>query len=212
MRRAPAPLSAVFLLAAGLALGTEREPRLEIGPEGAVLLVSPPAILADDAIRDQLTSGLTTGFHFRLAGRDDGGRKLEGGARVDVRYELWDEVFELTVFDYAGRPRRERAGSYAELETRWRSLRLAVLDAGRRPRGRTRLVVEVVPFSQRELDDAQRWFSETAEKGGTDEVERAGERRSDTLSRTMTLLLATSIERRPMASYRYALEPPGAVP
>ena len=100
----------------------------------------------------------------------------------------------------------------------WQNLRLVLVDADRLgsswPR-RLKVTADVVPFSAAEQDDARRWFSERIEAGrrsGTGEVGRAGDDSTETLSRTFNLLLATSIRRRAMASFRWSLVLPASSP
>ena len=180
-------------------------PRLELDAERRLILTGLPPILADDGVKEHLTTGLTTSFSFRPGG------KLPGGARVDVRYDLWDEVFHVVAASRGDRLQQTRLTSFAALVEWWQGLRLALLDADRLERPwprRLKVHVDVVPFSASEQDDAQRWLSESIEQGrrsGTDEVGRSGDAAADTLSRTFNLLLATSIRRRPLASYTWSL-------
>ena len=87
-----------------------------------------------------------------------GGGRARGGARIDIRYELWDEVWLVTRADTSGRTQRARFASFEQLEAWWRDLRLEVLPPAASP-GPAEVRLRVIPFSQSEQLDAQRWFS-----------------------------------------------------
>ncbi|MEM7353217.1 MAG: hypothetical protein AAF657_20650 [Acidobacteriota bacterium] len=192
------------------ALEAAETPRIEDGPGSRLVLTGLPPVLADEAVREHLTSGLTTTFQFRLTGAG----KIPAGARVEIRYDLWDEVFLVTAGGIDGQVERHRAPSFEALVDLWGALRLTLVDRSRLSQplpARVRVVVDVVPFSQAEQDDTQRWFSESldqARRSGTAEVGRAGEDRSETLSQTFTLLLSTSIQRRAVVSYPWTVKVP----
>ncbi len=204
-------LLAVYVLLVAVvlapALGATEAPRLELDAEGRLVLAGLPPILADDGVKEHLKSGLTTSIYFRPG-------KLAGGARVDIRYDLWDEVFVLTAAGRGERIERARASTFDQLLEWWQALRLVLLDGARLEPpwpARLRVTADVVPFSAAEQDDARRWFSESIDeqrRSGTSEVGRSGEKSSETLSRTFNLLLATSIRRRSLASYPWTLTVP----
>lgn len=184
------------------------EPRLQLDPGRRLVLTGLPPILADDGVKELLTSGLTTSVYFRPGG------KLAGGARVDVRYDPWDEVFHLAVTGFGEREQRRQAASFAELLTWWQELWLMLADSDRLEKPwpeRLKVTADVVPFSQSEEGDARRWFSDTIHdraRSGTEDVGRSGEKRTDALTQTFNLLLATSIRRRAVVSYTWTLTLP----
>ncbi len=187
-------------------------PRLELDSERRLVLAGLPAILTGDPVKEHLRTGLTTSIYFHPGGQ------YPGGARVDVRYDPWDEVFHATAWGHGERGERAQASSLADLVAWWQGLRLVLLDADRLgspwPR-RLKVTADVVPFSAAEQDDARRWFSERIEEGrrsATGEVGRSGGEPAETLSRTFDLLLATSIRRRAMVSFRWSLTLPTSPP
>jgi hypothetical protein len=212
--RADARLLSLLLVSAlAVSLEAAEAPRLELDADRRLVLTGLPPILADDGVKEHLSTGLTTSFYFRPGG------KQPGGARVDVRYDPWDEVFHLVAAGHGERLRQADVASFAELVEWWQGLRLALLESDRLERPwprRLKVTVDVVPFSASEQDDARRWLSESIEQGrksGTDEVGRSGDAAADTLSRTFNLLLATSIRRRALASYAWSPSlPPEAPP
>ncbi len=178
-----------------------------------------PQVLDDVEVREHLDTGLTTSFVFRLTWRSDGGAKVEGGARAQVRYELWDELYEVAVLDGTGQLRSRRLDSFEALLSWWKEQSIALLESDgaasselRSVRGTdtARVTLDVVPFSQAEQRDAQRWFSESLEKSArsnTEEVARSVDEQPEKLSRVLGLLMATSIQRRALVTYRWNVTP-----
>jgi len=165
------------------------------------------AVLDEQAVARQLESGLTTTFVFRVevAGR------LLGGARVDVRYDLWDEVFEVVAVGADGRGERMALAGRKALETWWSGLELVVAEQtspGTLVPRELVLALEVIPFSASEQDDAQRWFvrsfGATATSDGP-QVTDPAERRGDPLEKVLGVLMATSIRGSALYSARWAV-------
>jgi hypothetical protein len=190
-------------------------PRLTADAERGVVLSGLPPILAEPEVRSHLMTGLTTTLLFRL---DPQWRAVPAGARVEVRYELWDEVFHVAVLTADGRAERMVVSSFEELDSWWRQVGLVVLasDARTGGDGAVRLVLDVIPFSQAERDDTKRWFSETigaTARSINDEAERAPDEREESLGRVLSVMIATSIQRRALTSYEWALQlPRGGLP
>lgn len=187
-------------------------PRLEAGSGEHWVLTTLPPILADDEVESNLTSGLTSSFVIQLSGRDRNGGKFAGGGRVQVRYELWDEVFHTATLDAAGHVERGSVASFAELAEWWQSLRLAVLQPPDLAAGtEIRVTIDLVPFSRSEQDDAQRWFSDSLDRSGrssAEELAQSADESPGRLAQVFNLLMATSIRRRALTTYRWNLEPP----
>lgn len=206
-------------LAISGAAGAAQRPLLEVLPDGVLALRRLPEILQQEAIAAQVGGGLTTSFVFRVDIAEATGRDAPGvAARVDVRYELWDEVFHVAVVDLAGL-RRLVVADRGQLGEWWRDLELRLVGAsadpvppsgavapGARPTARVRL--EVLPFSQAEREETQRWFSQSLEGSRSTSAEQVGESAeegSGGLGQTLGLLMATSIERRAVASFDWRL-------
>jgi hypothetical protein len=177
-----------------------------------------PDLPADGAVRPHLETGLTTSFVFRLSLRDPSGSRVMGGARVEIRYDVWDEVYHVNRLGIDGVAQQQALGSFEELRAWWRGLRMVVFDAppGKLAgSGEVRLSIDLVPFSQQERDDAQRWFSEsidrasrTANRGNAEEVTQTVDVPQEKLGRAFNLLMATSIQRRALESWRFSLSRP----
>ncbi|HEX5717085.1 MAG TPA: hypothetical protein VF179_13055 [Thermoanaerobaculia bacterium] len=171
-------------------------------PEGGwVVLSGLPSLLHRDDVRKQLDSGLTATLAFEVRTTGASPQKLRGGARVDVRYELWDEVYLVTRLDASGKRERLRFESFDKLGQWWREARLPVLPLPRAPGPwHAEVRLRVIPFSQAEQRETQRWLTESMTEGGdgggsADAVSRALEDRPVSFSQVLQLLVATSIGR-----------------
>jgi hypothetical protein len=210
------PSSLILGLALGLllvapSLARADGVRLDLDAERGVILSSLPPILAEDEVRKHLTTGLTTTFLFRLEPQPRG---VAAGARVEVRYELWDEVFQVRVLTADGRSESIALPSFEKLASWWQQLSLLVmeLDTPRTAARDVRVVLDVIPFSQAERDDTERWFSETlgaAARSGAEETDRSLEDQEESLGRVLSVMIATSIQRRALTSYQWNLQLPG---
>ncbi len=184
-------LCAAPLLAAGPSLQTEG---------GFVVLAGLPSLLHRDDVRKQLESGLTATLAFEVRTTGGSPEKLRGGARVDVRYELWDEVYLVTRLDASGKRERLRFDSFDKLGQWWRDARLPVLPLPRAPGPwQAEVRLRVIPFSQAEQQKTQRWLTESMAGDGGDgsagAVSQALEDRPVSFSHVLQLLVATSIGR-----------------
>jgi len=207
LRRALAAWALVLLALASRLAALPPAPAAETGRDGLAISRLPP-ILGDEEVRRQLGTGLTTSFVFEANARGAAGR-VRGGARVDVRYDLWDEVYIVSRVDVTGHAARVTLPSFERLAEWWREARLVVVRA---PAAAgilsADLELRVIPFSQAEQLDAQRWFSQalSAERsGGAGAVSDAAEDASESFSQVINLLMATSIGRPALLEYRWKL-------
>lgn len=207
MRRALAAWALVLLALASRLAALPPAPAAETARDGLAISRLPP-ILGDEEVRRQLGTGLTTSFVFEASARGAAGR-VRGGARVDVRYDLWDEVYIVSRVDVTGHAARATLPSFERLAEWWREARLVVVRA---PAAAgilsADLELRVIPFSQAEQLDAQRWFSQalSAERsGGAGAVSDAAEDASESFSQVINLLMATSIGRPALLEYRWKL-------
>lgn len=185
-------LCAAPLLAAG--------PSLK--PEGGwVVLGSLPPLLDRADVRKQLESGLTATLAFEVRTMGSSPEKLRGGARVDVRYELWDEIYLVTRLDASGKRERLRFDSIGKLVQWWREASLAVLPLPRASGPwQAEVRLRVIPFSQAEQQKTQRWLTESMAgdgegHGSAGAVSQALEEGPMSFSQVLQLLVATSIGR-----------------
>jgi hypothetical protein len=198
-------------LAVPAALEAAEGPFWAVGRDGTLVVSGLPDILSRPEVRPHLTTGLTTSFAVRVTASDETGSKAKGAGRVDVRWELWDEVFLTTAMGGAGRVRTESLPSFERLVAWWRGLEIPVA-AGLAPGARWQVKVElsVIPFSRSEQRDTQRWFSDTLGEGaaavppgqGVPNVEGG-----PALNSLLDLLIVTSIKRPNLATYVWTASP-----
>jgi hypothetical protein len=206
----PGPWLLLLLLVAAAWPVAAQVPRFETDGGGMTWLRDLPPLLLQPEVRKKLDTGLTTSFEFKL----EGGGEQRVFALFDVRFEPWDEVYEVTWVDRRGRFEKLTVPSFEQLADYWRGLRLA---AGNLPPAsgarseKLRLLVELVPFSQREQDETQRWFSDSLSQAGQGTAEGAagsGKDSPEALGQALSVLMATSIERRSVFSYRFVVPAP----
>ncbi len=197
MSRRPGSFLLLLALAAAPAFGAGG-PALQV--EGAwVALAGLPPVLERADVRKQLDSGLTSTLAFEVRTIGSSPARMQGGARIDIRYELWDEIYLVNRLDAAGRREPLRFRSFEQLARWWREARLAVLPL---PRGtalwQAEVRLRVLPFSQAEQRETQRWLSESMageDEGGAGAVSQVLEDRPGSFSQVLQLLVATSIGR-----------------
>jgi hypothetical protein len=202
---------ALFLLALAARLDAVQPPAVDTARDGLALSRLPP-VLADPEVRKQLGTGLTTSFVFTATARGGAAGKTKGAARVDVRYDLWDEIYIVTRIDGSGRAARVTLPSFERLAEWWRAARLVLIRPPAAASARSVVInLRVIPFSQAEQLDAQRWFSQalSAEKSGSaGAVSDAVEDQPESFSQVINLLLATSIGRPALLEYQWSLTLP----
>jgi hypothetical protein len=148
-----------------------------------VLVALPSSILKQKEVRARLESALTTTFLVKTK---------DAGARIEIRYDLWDEVYRVKRIDAAGRAAPQIVNA-AQLEAWWRT----PVDIGRAPAGGPLdLELVVLPFSAADETDARQWLSKS---GGARDP--SVETRS-----VVDALIGTTLSARPVVSYRWSLE------
>lgn len=186
-------------------------PVIDLARDGLALTRLPP-ILAEEEVRKQLGTGLTTSFVFEADARGASGRRVKGAARVDVRYDLWDEVYRVTRIDGSGRAEKTSFPAFERLAEWWRNARLVLIRApADAALQRLEVRLRIIPFSQSEQLDTQRWFSQalSAEKSGSaGAVSDAVEDQPESFGQVINLLMATSIGRPALLEYAWKLPVP----
>lgn len=158
MVRAPAAWALHALLATAPLLAANG-PTYEIGRDGVLVVGALPAVLSRPEVKPHLTTGLTTSFLLTVTASGTQGRKVKGAARIDLRWEPWDEVFFVRAVGADRRVRRETLPSLDRLVGWWRAVELPVAIDLPADRWQVKVELSVVPFSQSEQLDAQRWFA-----------------------------------------------------
>lgn len=202
-----------LLLGLAVASLAQEVPRLELQRGDHIVLSGLPALLSDETVEPQLRTGLTSTLVFRVSAPGTQGGKSRGGARLEIRYDLWDEVFYVTKLEITGEVERLRLDSGQALVEWWGGLRLIVLDAGtvRATAELARVELDLLPFSRSEELDTQRWYSESvgrAEHNPDGEGVRSPSGDSNSMEQVFGLLIATSIRRRPLVAHEWMVELP----
>ena len=189
-----------FLLLTVAAHAAEISARVGIDGNGRLQLSGLPAVLDDTEVQRHLSSGLTTSFLFRVRPP----RPMEPGAsRIDIRLELWDEVFLVSLIDGEGRLSESQHPTAEALRKWWSELAVVVAgpsSAAMSSQVTAKVSLDVIPFSQAELSDTQRWLAESM--GQAQAGARPGE---GGISRAVGALIATSMQRRSVRSWVWSV-------
>lgn len=191
----------VLLLLAGTARAADRA---VITPQGALAVTLPADLLRKKEVKDHLTSGLTTLFVVATTARDDDAGHTgttRGGARVEVRFALWEEQYVVTVIGPTGEEQTTKLDSEAELE-RWWSGNLLPVSPPRRygPRVDVRVRLTMLPFSSREQSDTRRWLARTLSASAD-----AGDRAPAQSAEVLRIVVETSTRRRPLLEREWSV-------
>jgi len=201
MRRAAVALVCV---AAVPAVAVTTAPRIRVAASGDVSIVLPESILRNDEVRKQLTSGLTTSFVITTSDRDRNGATLRGAARVDVRYDLWDETFVVEVVHASGAQPALTIASFEKLAEWWRTAATPFVRCPREAAPESlRVKVDVLPFSAREETSAQKWLSKSLDPAASASGHTRRDDPRSSASEIIDAIIATSIRRRPILSFRW---------
>ncbi|MDJ0838042.1 MAG: hypothetical protein QNK37_16120 [Acidobacteriota bacterium] len=175
-------------------------PGLVLKEERRLMLVLPRIHLEQPKVARMLRSGLTTTFVFTLKARAVTGTRTlpSGGAKVDVRYEPWDDVYYVKVWHFDGKFENHKLADTDKLSAFFEDGRIA-LNSPARLTGTlwaVTVTMKVLPFSEREQRETREWFSEKLDENP---------KREDP-NKVLDMLLATSIKRRSVISGSWRLE------
>ncbi len=212
MRRAALLLSGAVTAALALAAAAPAQrPAYEMGADRLLVVSLPVDVLSQPEVKPRLTSGLTTSLVLQVTADDGRGHRARGGGLVEVRYELWDEVFLVTAAGSDGRRRQESLPSLERLAAWWQALRLPVLAAGGRlAAGSWRIDTEltVIPFSRAEQTETQTWLSrsvagEASAAPAVSPAAPAAVPPPAPAGGVLDMLIATSIKRPSLVSFSW---------
>lgn len=185
----PALAVAFSLLLAAFARAQQPQLGFTVQPGGVVAATLPASVLQDASVRKQLRSGLTTTFLFVTRQRDT---RVLSGARIEIRYDLWDEAWIVQKVEHDRKSERQRLASLDALEKWWRTpLRMMATKASRVA---LQIDLSVLPFSAAEEADARQWITKS---GGVGTSSDAG---------LVDALIGTTISAKPLTSYRWNVE------
>jgi hypothetical protein len=156
---------------------------------GVIAATMPSSILQNASVKKQLGSGLTT--TFLVVARE--GKRISG-ARVEIRYDLWDEVWLVKRVEFDGKTDRQRIASNDALEKWWRTpLRLLSTTADR---VLLQVDLNVLPFSAAEEEDARQWISKSGGVGTA----------AGGAGGIVDALIGTTISAKPITSFRWNVD------
>ncbi len=185
------------------------QPVVRNEPSGHTVL-GYPLVLKDEEVERHLKSGLTTTIAIVV---EDERKELIGGVQIDVRYELWDEVFKISLLDSYGRGSTFMLDSEDALETWWGELAVPVDTQDSTPLSKLRVKLTIIPFSRSEQAEVQRWYNDAVHRGGRSRGSREGALGGgDALDHVFGVLIATSIQRRPLKTYLWEIDVPRGDP
>ena len=196
----------VFTLVCTAAFAAETgRPAYTVTADGFVAVSFPSEVLRHADVRRQLTSGLTTSF---VVVATSGSARVRSGARIEVRYDLWDEQFLVMKLDQDLRPTQQTFASFDALEKWWRgaAVRLVRVPPNTSPL-RMELELTVLPFSSAEEHQTREWLSRSATVGrpaGT--VPNRQPQSTDapaTSSALIDAIIGTTIHARPLLTFRW---------
>lgn len=201
------PLLAILLVFVSVAaLGADMgRPTYAVTPEGLVAVSFPAEVLRSEEVRNQLTSGLTTSFVIIATA---GAERVRSGARVEVRYDLWEEQFLIRKIELDARVTLQTFASFDALEKWWRgaAIRLLRVPANTSPL-RVELELTVLPFSAAEQHQTREWLSKSAGVAGRSQPSSPGSSlAADVPTASSTLidaLIGTTIHARPLLTFRW---------
>ncbi|HEX7149844.1 MAG TPA: hypothetical protein VF618_00030 [Thermoanaerobaculia bacterium] len=180
-----------------IAVTIHAAPPAAITPGGALTITLPADLLRSAEVKEQLTSGLTTVFVITVSG--DG---VKGAARIDVRFELWEEKYLVSVIEPTGE-RHFSFDSEAALARWWSENPLTVTPPrkyGQRVDARVKL--KLLPFSSQEQRDTRRWLARTL--SGTN-----GDFTPAQSADILRILVETSVRRRPLLEREWSVRAEG---
>lgn len=183
--------AAIALVLVTLALGARAQQRPAFTRQADAVAASlPSSVLQDERVKKQLGSGLTTTFILAARQRDAG---TITSARLEVRYDLWDEVWHVRRVEFDGKIDRQRITSAEALEKWWKTpVRLFATNA---ERVLLQVELNVLPFSAAEEDDARAWI---AKSGGVGTAASG--------NGLVDALIGTTISAKPITSFRWNVD------
>jgi hypothetical protein len=193
-------LSSVAVLGADMG-----RPTYGVTPDGLVAVSFPPEMLRSEEVRRQLTSGLTTSFVVIATA---GAARVRSGARVEVRYDLWDEQFLVRKIELDGRVTQQTFASFDAFEKWWRgaAIRLVRVPPNTSPL-RLEIELTVLPFSAAEQHQTREWLSKSAGVAGSSPRAPSGAAPRDdvptTSSAIIDAVIGTTIHARPLLTFRW---------
>jgi len=190
-----------LVLAFALRAAAAKDPVARLRTDGMLLVKLQADLLAHRDVRRQLDGGLTTTFLITVTGA----QSRKGAARIEVRYEPWDEVYLVTARGIDAVAQKARLETFERLGEWWRNAELPVLRSATSEKS-VQLTLEVLPFSIEEQKETQRWLSRALGEAHREQAIDSSEVRGTAgASSVLDALIGTSIQRRPILRQRWTV-------
>ncbi len=189
----------IFVFLAALPLPVRALDAPEVRRLGdAIAITLPQDLLHKEIVRDQLDSGLTTTFLV-----DAKFRRHARQARIEIRWDLWDETYLARIVNRTGRGKLLRIGTLQDLETWWKDQPLSLFAVGPDVRGKLTLELRVLPYSPSEEQETREWMGEAAGLSSRSGTAASGTQPAG--GPIVDALIATSIGARSVLTYRWTI-------
>lgn len=174
----------VWSAATSVAALAQSRPAFAASANRVVTIALPTSVLKDREVHTRLQSGLTATFLVEAKQRDANRR---GAARIEIRYDLWDEVWLARRIELDGKEERQRIATREALDKWWSSpIRIFTAAADRVA---LNVTLSVLPFSRAEGEDAREWMS--VREGG---------------SPLINAMIGTTVSAKPIRTYRWSAD------
>ena len=183
-----------MLLVASSAMSATTAPRATMKDKDKIRVALPAELLREADVQKDLRSGLTTTFIIRA----DAGER-HGGARIELRYELWDEVYLARAVSVDGTIENATLPDTKALTEWWSAPHVTVLT-GTTPDTPLQLRLDVLPFSASEEADAKRWLAQAA-SGAPQRTTPTATATAAASPPLLDAVIGTSVRRKPLLSY-----------
>ena len=169
--------------------------------DGSLAITLPPALLQRTEVTRQLTSGLTTIFVVAVEAVD-GPVTTRGGLRIDVRADLWEEKYLVTVIEGTAQQRKLSFAAEDELRRWWSTTPLLVLPPQKwSPRVDVAVRLTMLPFSRQEQSNTERWLARTLASTRAP----GGETLKSQSAEILRIIVESSVRRRPLLEERWSV-------
>ncbi len=182
----------LLLFIAPVCLGSQPT-SYKLSNKGILTLALSKEFLEQSKVRAQLDSGLTTTLAVTLDARSQGERFL-GSCRVDIRFEPWDRIYFVTLWNVFGSIQKIQLDSYEALIAWFSSYPLSLARLEGKVVWDLQTTIDILPFSQLEAERTQRWFHE--------HLGNPSSERNDP-NKVLDLLVTSSIRRKPLIRFTY---------
>jgi hypothetical protein len=176
-------------------------PRALVTSNGALAITLPPALLQRNEVTRQLTSGLTTIFVVVVDAVDESAA-TRGALRIDVRLDLWEEKYLVTVIEGTAQQRKLSFAAEDELRRWWSTTPLLAVPPRKfGPRVDVAVRLIMLPFSRQEQSNTERWLARTLAANRAP----GGETLKPQSAEILRIIVESSVRRRPLLEERWSV-------